>query len=77
MEYIKFKNKKLPESSKKADKILELVVKIDKIHKENGGKMTIDEWKLRIEVRVNLKLWSVETTLKKIIKFFKVVACKA
>lgn len=77
MKYIELKNKKLPKSSEKANKILELMVKIDKIHKENSGKMTVDEWKLRIEVRVNLKLWSVETTLKKIIKFFKAVACKA
>lgn len=76
MEKINLRPKGVPENSNRSDKILQLVVKIDKIHKENDGKMTIDEIKLRIEVRINLKLWSIENTFKslweKVYRFFKV-----
>lgn len=69
------RSRRTPKYSRKADKIIQLVVKIDKIHKENCGKMTIDELKLRIEVRINLELWSAQNTLKNLLKhihrFFK------
>lgn len=54
-------NKKIEERKKR---IIEILVEIDRIHKENDGRLTIDELKLRVIVEINLDFWSLSNKLK-------------
>lgn len=52
------------------DKIVELIVQVDKIHTENHGRVTADEIRLRVMIRVNLNVMSLTnkfTALKKFV----------
>lgn len=62
--------KKQPEMSR-ADKVLDILIEIDRVHKENDGKLTIDEIKLRLAIKINLNLWSISNKLKSLHKFLR------
>ncbi len=50
-------------------RIIEILVEIDRIHRENEGKLTVKEVKLRVIVRINLSVWNVFTKIKTLRKY--------
>jgi hypothetical protein len=51
-------------SDKQKEIILEILIDMDRIHRENTNNITVDELKLKVIVRFSLSLWKLFTWLK-------------
>lgn len=62
------KNRRPPNKSSK-DKIIELILEGDRIHAENHGKVTVDEIRVRMIIRVNLNIMALSNKFLALKKF--------
>ena len=58
-----------PPANNRSGNIIDFLVEIDRIHTENDGKLTVEEIKLRIAVKISIDLWSISNKLMKLRNF--------
>lgn len=51
------------------DQLLELVVELDRVHTENRGRISVDEMRLRVIIRISLNIKALANKIKAIKKF--------
>lgn len=61
--------KKVEEKKDQGISTVEVLVEISRIHHENGGKMSVDEFKLRLKVSFDLGRWFLRNKLKYLQEF--------